>query len=134
MQWTGCMPKEYRCDVPVLPGNARGDAFDAWQGKFVEGDDQWTMDGGDWTVFGLWPFDRQIVESAAVAVDSCLAGKGCKAECPSGVDMAKLKYAFQEDYYKTHRRQLRDYVFGYFHIAAGLASAVAPLSNGLMES
>jgi len=73
------------------------------------------------------------MDSAFSALDLCLACKGCKAECPSGVDMAKLKFAFQGEYYKTHRRQLRDYVFGYFHIAAGLASAVAPLSNALME-
>jgi Fe-S oxidoreductase len=46
--------------------------------------------------------------------------------------MAKLKYAFQAEYYKTHRRQWRDYVFGYFHVAAKLAAAVAPLSNALM--
>jgi Fe-S oxidoreductase len=76
---------------------------------------------------------NDMTDSVFSALDLCLACKGCKAECPSGVDMAKLKYAFQEEYYKTHRRQLRDYVFGYFHVAAGLASAVAPLSNALME-
>lgn len=75
---------------------------------------------------------NDLFEATASALDLCLACKGCKAECPSGVDMAKLKFAFQEEYYKTHRRQLRDYVFGYFHVAAGLASAVAPLSNALM--
>jgi Fe-S oxidoreductase len=47
--------------------------------------------------------------------------------------MAKLKFAFQAEYYKTHRRQLRDYVFGYFHIAADLAASIAPISNALME-
>jgi len=77
--------------------------------------------------------EAELTDSAFSALDLCLACKGCKAECPSGVDMAKLKFAFQGEYYKTHRRQLRDYVFGYFHIAAGLASAVAPLSNALME-
>ena len=73
------------------------------------------------------------MDSVFSARDLCLACKGCKAECPSGVDMAKLKFAFLEEYYKTHRRQLRDYIFGYFHISAGLASAVAPLSNAMME-
>ena len=75
----------------------------------------------------------EIVNSVSRALDLCLACKGCKAECPSGVDMAKLKYAFQAEYYKTHRRQLRDYVFGYFHIVAALASSIAPVSNTLME-
>jgi Fe-S oxidoreductase len=75
----------------------------------------------------------EIEKAVARALDLCLACKGCKAECPSGVDMAKLKFAFQDEYYKTHRRRLRDYVFGYFHISAGLAAAVAPLSNGIMK-
>ena len=63
------------------------------------------------------------------ALDLCLACKGCKAECPSGVDMAKLKFEFQYRYYKSHRRPLRDYVFGYFHIAAKWFSLLSPLTN-----
>ncbi|MEP0803873.1 MAG: FAD-binding protein [Chloroflexota bacterium] len=67
------------------------------------------------------------------ALDLCLACKGCKAECPSGVDMAKLKYEFENEYYKSHRRPLRDYLFGYFDITARLASAFAPLTNAAMS-
>jgi Fe-S oxidoreductase len=85
------------------------------------------------TVDGLLSYNKENVDAAAQALDLCLACKGCKSECPSGVDMAKLKFAFQAEYYKTHRRQLRDYVFGYFHITAGFAAAVAPLSNAMME-
>lgn len=84
-------------------------------------------------VHGLLSYEPAKVEAAAQALDLCLACKGCKSECPSGVDMAKLKFAFQSEYYKTHRRQLRDYVFGYFHVAAGLASSIAPISNAVME-
>jgi FAD/FMN-containing dehydrogenase/Fe-S oxidoreductase len=83
-------------------------------------------------VNALLSFDPQRVEAAAQALDLCLACKGCKAECPSGVDMAKLKFAFQAEYYKTHRRQLRDYIFGYFHVTAALAASMAPLTNALM--
>jgi Fe-S oxidoreductase len=93
----------------------------------------WAMNGGRSPVSSLLSFDQERVEAAASALDLCLACKGCKAECPSGVDMAKLKFAFQAEYYKTHRRQLRDYVFGYFHITAGLAASIAPISNALME-
>ncbi len=75
----------------------------------------------------------ELTESTFQALDLCLACKGCKAECPSGVDMAKLKYEFENEYYKTHRRPLRDYVFGYFHVVAKMMSYVAPLANGLME-
>ena len=93
----------------------------------------WTADGERSMLNGLSSFDKDRVEATAAALDLCLACKGCKAECPSGVDMAKLKFAFQAEYYKTHRRQLRDYVFGYFHLAAGWAASVAPLTNALME-
>jgi len=79
------------------------------------------------------PPRNDITESVAQALDLCLACKGCKAECPSGVDMAKLKYEFENQYYKTHRRPLRDYVFGYFDVAAKFASAIAPLSNVMMQ-
>ncbi|HET9587750.1 MAG TPA: FAD-linked oxidase C-terminal domain-containing protein [Anaerolineales bacterium] len=75
----------------------------------------------------------EIENGVAQALDLCLACKGCTAECPSGVDMPRLKFAFQEEYYKTHRRQFRDYVFGYFHIAAGLGSSLAPISNAVMK-
>jgi FAD/FMN-containing dehydrogenase/Fe-S oxidoreductase len=65
-------------------------------------------------------------------LDLCLACKGCTSECPSGVDMPKLKYEFMNQYYKSHRRPLRDYLFGYFHIAAKWLSPVAPLANFFM--
>lgn len=47
------------------------------------------------------------------SLELCLACKACKAECPSAVDMAKLKYDFLDHYYQTHSRRLRDYLFGY---------------------
>jgi len=49
----------------------------------------------------------EIENAVFGALDLCLACKGCKSECPSGVDMAKLKYEFQHEYYKSHRRKLR---------------------------
>ncbi len=76
---------------------------------------------------------RELENSVFATLDLCLACKGCKAECPSGVDMAKLKYEFENQYYKTHRRPLRDYVFGYFHVVAGMLASIAPIANWLME-
>ncbi len=40
-------------------------------------------------------------------LDLCLACKGCKSECPSGVDMAKLKSEFLQHYNDSHRPPLR---------------------------
>jgi FAD/FMN-containing dehydrogenase/Fe-S oxidoreductase len=67
------------------------------------------------------------------SLDLCLACKGCTSECPSGVDMPKLKYEFMNEYYKTHRRQLRDYLFGYFHVVSKWLASVAPLANAFMR-
>lgn len=54
------------------------------------------------------------------ALDLCLACKGCKSECPSGVDVAKLKYAYLERYYRSHLRPLRDYLFAYIGLFGAL--------------
>ena len=85
-----------------------------------------TVDGGQWTVNG----QRSTVSDAvAQALDLCLACKGCKSECPSGVDMAKLKYEFFNHYYKSHSRKLRDYVFGYIGILAKLGAPFGRVVN-----
>ncbi len=73
--------------------------------------------------------DHELIQSTFNALDLCLACKGCTSECPSGVDMPKLKYEFMNEYYKTHRRGLRDYFFGYFHVVSKLLSPIAPLAN-----
>ena len=41
------------------------------------------------------------------ALDLCLECKGCKAECPSNVDMAKLKYEFLAHYNEANGTPLR---------------------------
>jgi FAD/FMN-containing dehydrogenase/Fe-S oxidoreductase len=75
----------------------------------------------------------ELAQSAFNALDLCLACKGCTSECPSGVDMPKLKYEFMNEYYKTHRRLLRDYLFGYFHVVSKWLAPVAPLANAFMR-
>ncbi|MFH1636188.1 MAG: FAD-binding and (Fe-S)-binding domain-containing protein [Chloroflexota bacterium] len=63
------------------------------------------------------------------ALDLCLACKGCKSECPSGVDMAKLKYEFLHNYHETHSRKLRDYLFGYIGNLARLGAPFGIIIN-----
>ncbi|MGW8144820.1 MAG: FAD-binding and (Fe-S)-binding domain-containing protein, partial [Anaerolineales bacterium] len=82
--------------------------------------------------------DRSIISDEEVyeALDLCLACKGCKAECPSGVDMAKLKYEFMEHYYSSntsHRHPARDYLFGYIHTLSKIGSVFSPITNLLLE-
>lgn len=79
--------------------------------------------------------DAKLNEKAVKeAMDLCLACKGCKAECPSSVDMARLKYEYQSHYYESHRRPIRDYIFAYIGIFAKLGSPVGVLVNWVMET
>ncbi len=63
------------------------------------------------------------------ALDLCLECKGCKAECPANVDMAKLKYEFLAQYYRVHGLPLRARMFGRYRTVSRLGSAVAPIST-----
>jgi Fe-S oxidoreductase len=62
-------------------------------------------------------------------MDLCLGCKACKAECPSNVDVAKLKAEFQAAYYAEHRRPLGHRLMGRVHRLNRLGSVVAPLAN-----
>ncbi|MCZ7568412.1 MAG: FAD-binding protein [Ardenticatenaceae bacterium] len=65
------------------------------------------------------------------AMGLCLACKACKTECPSEVDVAKMKmeWLYQVHAAGGHRRRLRDFVFGYIHELNTLGSHAAPLVN-----
>ena len=62
-------------------------------------------------------------------LDLCLECKACKAECPSNVDMAKIKYEFLAHYYKEHGLPLRNRLFGDIARLSKLGSRFAPVSN-----
>jgi Fe-S oxidoreductase len=54
--------------------------------------------------------DQQGPSSEKVhqVMDLCLSCKSCKAECPSNVDVARLKSEFLQKYYDDHGTSLRD--------------------------
>ncbi|MFM8322766.1 MAG: FAD-binding and (Fe-S)-binding domain-containing protein, partial [Chloroflexota bacterium] len=85
-------------------------------------------------ISGRFPDAEQGEQAVYQALDLCLACKGCKAECPSGVDVAKLKYDYLDHYYRRHTRKLRDYLFGYIGPIARLGGGLAPLTNRVMNS
>ena len=65
-------------------------------------------------------------------LDLCLECKGCKAECPSQVDMAKLKYEFLQQYHDAHGTPLATRAMGSIGRLAPLAQAMAPITNALL--
>jgi len=67
-------------------------------------------------------------------MDLCLECKGCKAECPSNVDMAKLKYEFLNHYYSVNGLPLRNRLFGHIAELSAWGSRLAPLSNWIAAS
>ncbi|MBI3062096.1 MAG: FAD-binding protein [Deltaproteobacteria bacterium] len=67
-------------------------------------------------------------------LDLCLECKACKAECPSNVDMAKLKYEFLSHYYRANGLPLRNRLFGRIEKWNRWGSRLAPFSNWLANS
>jgi len=66
--------------------------------------------------------------------DLCLECKGCKAECPSNVDMAKLKSEFLALYYADRGTPLRARLFAHIERLNRLGCAFAPLSTWVANS
>ncbi|MGH7766082.1 MAG: FAD-binding and (Fe-S)-binding domain-containing protein, partial [Candidatus Binatia bacterium] len=67
-------------------------------------------------------------------LDLCLECKACKAECPSNVDMAKLKYEFLSHYHAANGLPLRNRLFGRIERLNRLGARFAPLANLLANS
>ena len=72
--------------------------------------------------------DAFLSEDVKEAFDLCVSCKGCKRECPTGVDMAKMKIEYLSHYKQSHGWTLRDRLIAHLpryshHIAAipGLA-------------
>ena len=64
------------------------------------------------------------------AMDLCIECKACKAECPSAVDMAKIKFEWLAQYYDVHGVPLRAKLFADFGRFGKLGSgALSPLAN-----
>lgn len=82
-------------------------------------------------ISGVLPLEALISDRMLQVLDLCLECKGCKAECPSAVDMAKLKYEVLALRAERYGVPLRSRLFGHIHTLSRLGSAVAPLSNAL---
>ncbi len=72
------------------------------------------------------PFDS---EEIAEVMELCLSCKGCKSECPSNVDIARLKAEWQQHYHDTHGVPLRSRLVANFSRAMAAAALVPRLHN-----
>ena len=63
------------------------------------------------------------------ALDLCVSCKGCRRECPTGVDMARMKIEFLAQHRKSNALSLRDRAVAYLPRYAPFAASAAPLSN-----
>src|SRR5438552_2349410 len=68
------------------------------------------------------------------ALDLCLECKACKSECPTNVDMARLKAEFLHQYYQKHGLPWRNWVFGNVSRLLGWASREPNLFNNLRRT
>lgn len=66
--------------------------------------------------------------------DLCLACKGCKAECPSNVDVAKLKYEFLSHYHDEHGTPLPVRLFSRPDLLGKLGCRFADITNLLLKN
>ncbi len=73
------------------------------------------------------------VEFMHEVMDLCIGCKGCARDCPSGVDMAKLKAEVEHEYHERHGLNLRDHLFGNIGRFSAIGSALAPVSNWATE-
>ncbi len=83
----------------------------------------WEMTKGDVIKDG-WR-DQRVKGS----LDLCLACKGCKSDCPVGVDVATYKAEFLSHYYKGRLRPRSAYAFGNIDMWIRLASKAPALIN-----
>jgi FAD/FMN-containing dehydrogenase/Fe-S oxidoreductase len=73
-------------------------------------------------------------EEVLEALDLCLACKGCRTECPAGVDMATYKAEFLHHHYRGRPRPRTAYAMGLVPWWARLASRFPGIANGLASS
>ena len=78
---------------------------------------------------GLKAEDAFTSNAVKDALDLCVGCKGCKRDCPTGVDMAKMKVEFLHHYKGKHGYTLKDRLVAHLPDYAPWASRLAPLLN-----
>jgi len=73
--------------------------------------------------------DARSEEFLEEVLDLCIGCKGCARDCPSEVDMAKLKAELTHQHHQEHGASLRDRVFKHVPTLFKLGQATTPVSN-----
>ena len=75
--------------------------------------------------------DKSILKSKELAevLDSCLACKGCRSECPSNVDMTRLRSEILQQKYDLDRMPLRSFAVSRMATVEQLGHIVWPIYN-----
>lgn len=80
-------------------------------------------------MMGLLGVDGMTSQEVYDVLDLCLSCQACKSECPSAVDMAKIKAEFLYHYHGEHGTPLRSRLFAGIAELNQLAQPIAPLAN-----
>ena len=78
---------------------------------------------------GLAGEDALSSEAVREAMDLCVGCKGCKRDCPTGVDMAKMKVEFLQHYKAKHGHTRQDKLVAHLPDYARWAARLAPVLN-----
>ncbi len=81
---------------------------------------------------GLIPRQELFGERMAEALDLCISCKACKSECPSSVDMARIKLEWQAHYYRHHLPSLRTLLFAWMPLFSRVGSRLPELANAAL--
>src|SRR3984893_17049467 len=73
--------------------------------------------------------DALVSEDMRETMALCISCKGCKRECPTGIDMARMKIEFLYHYRHRHGLGARDRLIAYLPRYAPYAARIAPLVN-----
>jgi FAD/FMN-containing dehydrogenase/Fe-S oxidoreductase len=73
------------------------------------------------------------IDGVYAVLDFCLSCKGCKSECPSNVDMAKIKAEFLQHYYDKRHIPFRAWVISQLGMINKLGSFAPALYNQIIK-